>query len=475
MDGNCYYYELLNKKPDPRQREPCVAQGREWRTRVEPLSKGTRYAACLLVFFGVALSAALGAEYYVAKTGSDNNPGTQGKPWLTIQKAANTLVAGDTVFVSPGTYDERVSTKTNGTQTQYIAFRRLGEGVVSMGGFDLNHDYILVEGFEMTGSLAPEYAGYLDFSDDSFGCVAAGNTIRDGALHVFGARFRPGSSHCVLSNNTFSKVDWICINLHGDSHLAESNLILDCPGWDAVRFFGHDHVVRGNFFRHIDKTGENHTDLFQTFGVNGDVCYNILVECNFAVDCNAQIGNFEADGADIRDLTFRNNTFTSVASTANMLCEKVRWYNNTFYNCSTRNNNCVLSFAASPDKGYAHWGDCKNNVFFGCGGTNDATSGWYAVEEGIQGFTADYNFVARKDGLPKTGFSEPHGINGGNPCFVDLAGDDFHLLKESPLVGKAVTLQGFTCDADGAVRSALWDMGAYEFLPEPPGNPGVEW
>ena len=46
--------------------------------------------------------------YYVSKTGSDNNPGTQAQPWLTLQKAANTVVAGDTVFIRSGIYNERL-------------------------------------------------------------------------------------------------------------------------------------------------------------------------------------------------------------------------------------------------------------------------------------------------------------------------------------------------------------------------------
>ena len=44
------------------------------------------------------------AEYYVSPTCSDSNPGTQASPWGTVQKAANTAVAGDTVWFRGGTY-----------------------------------------------------------------------------------------------------------------------------------------------------------------------------------------------------------------------------------------------------------------------------------------------------------------------------------------------------------------------------------
>ena len=54
--------------------------------------------ACLIVaFLGTA---AFGATYYVSTTGNDTTGnGSSGSPWATLQKAANTVVAGDTVIV----------------------------------------------------------------------------------------------------------------------------------------------------------------------------------------------------------------------------------------------------------------------------------------------------------------------------------------------------------------------------------------
>jgi Carbohydrate binding module (family 6)/Protein of unknown function (DUF1565) len=46
-----------------------------------------------------------GAVFYVSPSGDNGNPGTQAKPWRTIQKAAETLTAGQTVIVANGTYD----------------------------------------------------------------------------------------------------------------------------------------------------------------------------------------------------------------------------------------------------------------------------------------------------------------------------------------------------------------------------------
>ena len=62
----------------------------------------------LLLLAGLSFPV-LGAEYFVSTAGVDTNPGTLGSPWRTIQKAANSVVPGDTVSVLAGTYAERVT------------------------------------------------------------------------------------------------------------------------------------------------------------------------------------------------------------------------------------------------------------------------------------------------------------------------------------------------------------------------------
>ena len=62
----------------------------------------------LSLLFAFALPV-FGAEYFVSTTGLDTNGGSSGAPWRTIQKAANTVVPGDTVSILAGTYAERVT------------------------------------------------------------------------------------------------------------------------------------------------------------------------------------------------------------------------------------------------------------------------------------------------------------------------------------------------------------------------------
>src|SRR3989441_3604048 len=88
-----------------------------------------------------------GFTYYVVPTGSDSNPGTSAAPWRTIQKAANPLNGGDPVIVNAGTYNERVQVVASGTAGKLLNFQ--AQGPVVMQGFNLQGNYVRVNGFEI--------------------------------------------------------------------------------------------------------------------------------------------------------------------------------------------------------------------------------------------------------------------------------------------------------------------------------------
>ena len=108
---------------------------------------------------------AAGTTYYVAKTGNDSNPGTASQPWRTIQKAANTAAAGDTVYVRAGTYNEKVIVKNSGAPGAYITFSAYsGETpIIDVSGISMNNyfeggftvyekNYIQLLGFKVINS-----------------------------------------------------------------------------------------------------------------------------------------------------------------------------------------------------------------------------------------------------------------------------------------------------------------------------------
>lgn len=100
---------------------------------------------CFLAAIGYAIqlypndSKAAGNTYYVAKTGNDTTrDGSEGNPWLTIQKAANTLQAGDKVYIKTGTYRELVKPENSGTAENPITYEVYpGDSVVINGSDEI--------------------------------------------------------------------------------------------------------------------------------------------------------------------------------------------------------------------------------------------------------------------------------------------------------------------------------------------------
>ena len=90
------------------------------------------------------------ATYYVSTAGLDRNPGTPQAPWRTIKKAVNTMVGGDTTIVLAGKYNEIVNTVRSGTAGQRITIRASGQVVTKT--FNIAHEYITIESFEMTAA-----------------------------------------------------------------------------------------------------------------------------------------------------------------------------------------------------------------------------------------------------------------------------------------------------------------------------------
>ncbi len=64
--------------------------------------------ACILISALVSTVVTHAATYYVATTGSNSNPGTSSRPWLTVAYAVDKMVAGDTTYVRGGVYKERL-------------------------------------------------------------------------------------------------------------------------------------------------------------------------------------------------------------------------------------------------------------------------------------------------------------------------------------------------------------------------------
>jgi len=434
----------------------------------EKALKSMAASSCLAICFCIgAAHTAVAATYHVATNGNDSNTGTQSQPWRTIQHAAETMVAGDTVIVHEGTYDEDVSLVRSGSKGKRITFRASGKAVTKrfrVGDFD----HITIDGFEMTNS--DDTGLFMRFSGDHIEIL--NNTIHD-TRAMWGVILAEGDHVLIKDNRYYTSQptdgsDRTVFTLSGTNGIMEGNEIGPAIDIDAFRMFGHNHVVRRNYVHNVTCSGSGaHVDVFQTFGVNGGESYDIVFENNVVVDFEGQLCMTENNqDPDFHDWDIRNNVFVNVPVQANLGISNMRWYNNTFYDVGS-GNRLVFSGSDNRPKGICNGLQIVNNIVIPA--DNVATYGQVmgVNRNGLSGVIIDHNYVARMRGFgPLSGFNETHGINGGDPRFVSAALNDFHLRSTSPAIDKGATLTGFNGDYDGTIRpqGAAWDIGAFEYV-----------
>lgn len=414
-------------------------------------------------------------------SGNDSNPGSEKQPLRTIQKAANAVVPGDTVHVASGFYEENDRVTANGKLSEPIVFK--GEKGARNKGFVIQGSHITIDGFDIGfGPVAKREAAirilpfahytwivnnHIHHLTNSYGIDMESNSKRP----------EDGPANCVISNNFFEYIGHINVNLFGSNNLVIGNAFANSFNeGDAVRAWGAGHHIVANVMTNMGLGSvtetRGHPDLIQTFGDWGVSAYNIVFERNYCADSLSQICQLEQKGvADIRDWTFRNNIFVRVSYAANCDLPGVWWYNNLFYQCTT-NTGCVIFFAAPNNKKGAAWrSGAKNNIFLECGSRpNSPEFGWYDAPPGLNDLQCDNNYVAgprfsskkATRTLSNWSFTEPHGINGGDPGFVLAAMRDFHLKPDSILVGKAQPLDTFNNDFFDNPRPVKWSIGPCE-------------
>jgi len=72
--------------------------------------------------------------FYISPTGSDSNPGSEAQPWKTIQRAAETLQAGETVLIRAGEYREWVRPQHSGAEGKPITYAAYPGEIVTLNG-----------------------------------------------------------------------------------------------------------------------------------------------------------------------------------------------------------------------------------------------------------------------------------------------------------------------------------------------------
>jgi hypothetical protein len=123
-----------------------------------------------MIIFYMAIAACMtisAEEYHVAKNGSDSNPGTAEKPFLTIQAAADIAGPGDVITVHEGIYREWVKPPRGGTSdSNRIIYRAAENNKVEIKGSEVIKGWEVVTGtiwrVSLPNSFFNDYNPYKD-------------------------------------------------------------------------------------------------------------------------------------------------------------------------------------------------------------------------------------------------------------------------------------------------------------------------
>jgi len=372
---------------------------------------------------------------------ADTNPGTEEKPFKTVQNAADAAKPGDTIYVMAGKYAERVMVRAGGMEGKPVAFVAMPRRSATVGGFDLEAGYTRVEGFEITadkpGTAVQLRASHCEVLDNYIHDMMVGVNGVTGRLNADGStRDYSAVAHNRIAYNKVYHSDYGFI-LGGDDWLVENNevnrLFMYAPGnpnddCDYSRFFGKGCIERCNYYHGStqQEIKTAHVDCVQTFANNGEIATDLLFEDNTCFDfhqmCMVEsaphIGN-------MRGWIFRHN----IAS-PNSPAMRGGWGPDIIQTLDVTIENCTIStvnWAAIGLRGKESTGGLiRNNIL--CEAER-------AVIDGDQDFSAANPVMENNLTFKTAPLTGTANINGKDPLFVDSQNRDFRLRKGSPAIG----------------------------------------
>lgn len=445
---------------------------------------GNRFPDPAQVEFGMPGYQGAGNIYYVAPNGNNANPGTITQPWKTIQKAARTLVAGDTVYIRRGTYHERVIPSNSGSPGDgYITYASYPAELVTLDGTGISvpvdeglihvagRNYLRISGLRVIHSA---YAGIL--VDSSGHVILENNDTADTASSGIGIW---GSHHIILDGN---QVERACSNgmqeyitMAGtDVFVIRNNrLHRGAPGFGKEGITVKQGSSNGTVYRNqIYSTLANgiYVDAFDRHTFNIDVFQNIVYD----VSSNG----------------------IALASEQGGLLERVRVYNNIIYHNKFVGiwlSACCPGVPSHPLRDIT----IINNTLYNNGWEPWGGGIGLDVNPAIKDVTIRNNILSQNltfqiavdAAVPKPTLAVDnnliHGFRGsegeiygatpiiGAPRFMDPFRADFHLQPSSPAIDRGSSEDAPLIDFDGNPRpldgdrdgTAEFDVGAYELVP----------
>lgn len=416
----------------------------------------------------------VGNIYYVDQKhplANDSNPGTEDLPWLTIQKAANMLEAGDTVFIKEGVYNERVIPKNSGKEGAYISY-------IAYPG-----DTVIINGKNIT--LPSDWGGLIEISDKSY-IKILGLKIKNAEPYENDAGILVyRSSHIIIEGNYIYNTTSSGIGVWESSHVAIKNNEVELACNDGEQecitiATTTNFEVKNNHVHHggagtlggegIDaKDGSSYGKIYGNYvhdlnrlGIYIDAwdkhTYNIEVFQNVVYNCTSGFAVASERGGLLENVKIYNN----IAYHNEWAGVEIRgWdhgYRHPMRNVTIINNN-FCNNGEEWGVGIYHENPDAKDVVIRNNICSNNTGSQIEISAGIKNFILGHNLIY--------GYSEYYGDNyvEGDPLFINASTGDFHVMAGSPAIDNGFFIGAPMNDFDGNFRPRGngYDIGAFEF------------
>lgn len=421
------------------------------------------------------------AVYFVAPDGDDDHAGDLEHPWKTIQHAADTLVAGETVYIRAGTYSERVTPQNSGSSGSPITYAAYAGETVTLDG---------------SGVTVPEYSGLFDIHAKEYIQVSGLRVVHSGYYGIVAE----DSSYITIDHNYTYDTYSSGISSWGSDHMMVDNneVVGACTGiWQ-------EHISISNTDTFDVRYNHIHDVMPGTQGKEGmsikDASSHGKVYGN-QVDHINHVGIYvDAEAEHLFDVEVYQNVVHDIpamgfalASEAGGLLENIRLFNNIAYRnqvglwlsaCCTDMHpfkDITIAYNTFVYNGLDGWGggigienlQVQNVIVRGNICSQNVYSQMSADASILPQLTVDHNLT---DGSrdPELEFYGVDDLVDVSPAFVGVGVGDYHLMAGSPAIDAGTPLNAPAADFDGEARPqdgdgdgfAGYDIGADETMGE---------
>jgi hypothetical protein len=412
--------------------------------------KGT-LKSLMTVFLAACSLLSSGTSYFVdSRKGKDTNFGSSiSEPWKTLSRVnKHRFNPGDTVcFLRGSEWVGELTINSGGKESRPVVFTAYGEGnnpVIKNPGINrataikINADRVVVENFLVKES---HQAGIAINKGADY------NIVRNNEAIAVGIGISVSGTHNLITKNFAHDLSMVVNNEGGDNDYGAVgiwlfasdnevcyNRMVNCkaPSYDygfdggVVEFYGD---VDNCYIHH--NSGENCVGSFEVGGGNAVTLSRNRVTYNIFIN-NGGSGGFHVGGkfgVNYEAWTIENNTFIDT--------------------CQSTSAISFWGGAPSPSA-FAY----RNNIFYipNCQSVSN-----------LPGFIHENNLFYTGDSI-NPGIIPGPGDKIGDPLFIDLSKNDFHLKAESPAIDGGQNL-GYIIDFENnkVPTGSAPDIGAYEY------------